>query len=212
MSDAPAVPPTPAPPVAPKAGATHLAGKHLSWPTWTLADRHARTVQRNLGFNARERAVVVAHFADPPGWGFAAPDRAFMRGVTGGAVRDGVTLDDDSPLPTLNGPVEASAADVRARLEARMDEATWRTVLDLVEEEIAAVGGNGALDAWRAERAVSRAEGALVDALAALGWKARDVADLFADAQGDGPRRREARRERRVAVEAARAAPRTAGS
>ena len=196
---------TPAPPSPPTAsGLRTLQGKFLVWTTLTAATKHARIVLDNLGVGGRH-VPTIADFDEPHGFGFATPDPAYLTGVTGYVERDGVALAPDSPVPTLFGPVEVLAIDLRAKLAA-MPGAAGMTKLAEVEAEIEAAGGPDALALFRAPtRVVNLIDGPEIDALRTVDATERGNADLAVGATGRREERRRAQRERRRQVEAARA-------
>ena len=206
MSDtttpSPLAPPATAPTTA--SGLRLLAGPHLAWPTLTAATKQARTVLANLGL-AGQHVPTIADFDEPHGFGFAAPDPAYLAGVTGYTVRDGAALAPDSPVPTLFGPAEVAVLDLRARLAAMPGAAAGTTKLAEVEAEIEAAGGADALALFRAPgRMVNLIDGPEVDAMRTLDATERVAADLAVGAVGRGRARRAAQRERRRQAEAAR--------
>lgn len=179
-----------------------LSGKYLSWGTLTAAAKHGRTILLNLGVRHGQHAVTVARFVNPPGFGFAAPHAAYLAGVTGYTVRDGVELHADSPTPTLYGPGQVLALDVRAALAGMPGALPGRTRLQDVEDEVSATGGPVALELFRAPgRMIDRTDSAELDALRALDFSERELADLFSGAHRRDGKRADARRERRRILE-----------
>lgn len=208
---------TPAPPSPPTAsGLRTLPGKHLAWSTLTAATKQARVVLDNLGVGGRH-VPTIADFDEPHGFGFAAPDPAYLAGVTGFVERDGVALAPDSPVPTLFGPAEVLAIDLRAKLAAMpgtpgtaataTTAATSATTkLEDVEAEIERAGGADALALFRTPtRVVNLIDGPEIDAIRTVDATERSSADLAVGATGRREERRRAQRERRRQVEAARA-------
>ena len=197
---------TPAPPSPPTAsGLRTLQGKFLVWTTLTAATKHARTVLDNLGVGGRH-VPTIADFDEPHGFGFATPDPAYLTGVTGYVERDGVALAPDSPVPTLFGPAEVLAIDLRAKLAAMPGAVAGTTKLQDVEAEIETAGGADALTLFRTPtRVVNLIDGPEVDAIRTVDATERSSADLAVGATGRREERRRAQRERRRQVEAARA-------